>query len=440
MKRLWGKPLSSLLLLSVAALISWPVFGHTGALIVFSSGLLFLLIHHIHNLSLLHRWLNAPRSKFVPEGNGSWQYIFSAVRRLVKTQRVSAFNLTKALDRFQKAGAAFPDAVVLLDDSDTISWCNPTAETYFGLRMKRDQGAQITYILRQPKFSRYLMSGELSEPLTLTIQGDHGERVVSIQLVPYGNSQQLLLGRDITRWERMETIRRDFIANVSHELRTPLTVVSGYLETLQDGSSADPEFLARGIQLMSEQASRMTRLVEDLLTLSRLENTKAVPIEEEVNVPELLQSLLSDAQALSGGRHQIRLEATASEWLKGSADELRSAFGNLVSNAVRYTPEGESIALTWERSKGHIAYAVQDGGIGIEPQHIARITERFYRVDTSRSRETGGTGLGLAIVKHVVNRHEGRLDIESWPGKGSTFTIFFPESRIIIGRESKTEK
>ena len=280
---MWGSPLSTLFLLCAAALVSWPVFGLTAALIIFVGGLLILLLHHIYNLSLLFHWLRDPRSETVPQGSGSWEYVFSYMQRLLKWQHTSELGLSNALARFQLAVAAFPDAVVMLDDNDEIAWCNPRAETYFSLHAKRDQGAQITYILRQPRFSAYLRSRNIAEPLTLRLVGEQGERVLLIQLVPYGDSQKLLLGRDITRLDRLETTRRDFIANVSHELRTPLTVVHGYLETLLEAPATDPEFLANSLKLMSEQTVRMNRLVEDLLTLSRLENPGDAPVNEQVN-------------------------------------------------------------------------------------------------------------------------------------------------------------
>ena len=429
--RLWGRPLWTVILLCAGALIAWPMFGHTAALCLLVAALLMVLLHHIQNLSLLHAWLREPDATSVPQGSGSWEYIFAYLVRLLKRQRASEFSLSKALERFERAGEALPEAVVLLGDNDQIAWCNPRAETYFGLQLKRDRGAQITNILRQPQFSAYLQSGKISETLSLHLMGDTVERVVSIQLVPYGHSQKLLLGRDITYRERLETTRRDFIANVSHELRTPLTVVQGFLETLEDSQGSDPQFLERGIKLMSEQTQRMTRLVNDLLTLSRLENASGTTVvDEKVNVPGLVQALQHEAQALSAGRHTVRAEIRTDDWLLGRTDELQSAFGNLVSNAVRYTPAGGTIELTWERKGGNPVFSVKDDGIGIEPQHVARLTERFYRVDKSRSRETGGTGLGLAIVKHVTNRHQGQLEIDSWPGKGSMFSITFPDTRI----------
>jgi two-component system phosphate regulon sensor histidine kinase PhoR len=294
-----------------------------------------------------------------------------------------------------------------------------------------DAGQQITNLMRQPGFVDYLERKDFSEPIIIRTQTERGETALSVQLVPYGEREKLLMARDITGWERLETMRRDFVANVSHELRTPLTVVSGFLETLIDLDGSDSAMTRRSLQLMSQQTERMTRLVEDLLTLSRLESTYNPPREDPVDIPELARSLYQDAQSLSSGRHQITLQLNTSSWIRGSAEELRSALGNLVSNAVRYTPDEGTIDIQWELSDGHLEFSVRDTGIGIESRHINRLTERFYRVDRSRSRETGGTGLGLAIVKHVLIRHQARLHIESEPGKGSKFSAIFPVDRTI---------
>jgi two-component system phosphate regulon sensor histidine kinase PhoR len=430
LKSLWGRPFSTVVLIIVAALLSWPVLGTRGALMLLAALLLVLLAHHLSNLSTLYRWLQNPRLDAVPVGSGAWEYVFSPLQRMLKRQKQSEAGLSAALDRFQLAGAALPDAVVILDEGDRIGWCNPRAEEYFGLDLGRDRGQQITYLLRQPQFVEHLESGNTGEPLVLRVLREGGEMILAVQQVPYGDRQKLILGRDITRWERLETMRRDFVANVSHELRTPLTVVGGFLETLEDMTTPDPEMTRRSLQLMMQQTSRMTRLVEDLLTLSRLESTQNPLREEDVNIPDLLRALHQDAQVLSAGRHRLLLKLESGNWLRGNTDELRSAFGNLISNAVRYTPENGEIEIRWEvLADGHPAFSVRDSGIGIEPQHIERLTERFYRVDRSRSRETGGTGLGLAIVKHVLVRHHARLDIQSTPGKGSTFSVIFPDSR-----------
>jgi two-component system phosphate regulon sensor histidine kinase PhoR len=285
--------------------------------------------------------------------------------------------------------------------------------------------------MRQPGFVEYLDRRDFSEPIVIRTQTERGETALSVHLVPYGEKEKLLMARDITGWERLETMRRDFVANVSHELRTPLTVVSGFLETLSDLNGPDPEMTRRSLQLMSQQTQRMTHLVEDLLTLSRLESTYNPPREDEVDIPELSRSVYQEALALSASRHQITLHINTESWMRGSTDELRSALGNLVSNAVRYTPDKGAIDILWESTDGGLVFSVRDTGIGIESHHISRLTERFYRIDRSRSRETGGTGLGLAIVKHAVARHQASLDVDSKQGSGSRFAIRFPASRTV---------
>ena len=429
MIKLWGRPVSGVALISCIALVLWPVLGGTRALLAYCGLLVLLLGYHLLHLSRLHRWLEAPAAQPVPEASGSWDEIFARLSRLLRRQTHIESRLAAALSRFQQAGAALPEGVVVLDEEDRIVWCNPRAEGYFGVDNARDRGQQITYLVRNPQFVRYLGTRSFAEPLLLRLMRSGGELVLSIQLVPYAGSDKLLLSRDVTRWERLETTRRDFVANVSHELRTPLTVLAGFLETLNDQEHPDPELLRRSLALMTEQTMRMHQLVEDLLTLSRLESEKNPPREESVDVPALVRSLYREAQALSAARHRITLRVDSQVGLRGSGDELRSAFGNLISNAVRYTPDGGEIEIRWFQRDAELAFQVRDTGIGIEPQHIPRLTERFYRVDRSRSRSTGGTGLGLAIVKHVLSRHQAHLEIDSTPGQGSTFQAVFPAQR-----------
>ena len=255
--------------------------------------------------------------------------------------------------------------------------------------------------------------------------------MLSVLIVPYEANRKLIISRDVTDRERVETMRRDFVANVSHELRTPLTVIGGFLETIADMETPNPELIRRSVPLMSDQAKRMQTLVEDLLTLSRLESEGNPAREEPVNVPDIARGLYHDALALSAGRHKVTLLLESPAWINGAEDELRSAFGNLVSNAIRYTPAGGEVRLLWKAgADGEAVFSVRDTGIGIETQYLPRLTERFYRVDRGRSRETGGTGLGLAIVKHVVNRHAAKLEVTSEPGRGSCFSVIFPEGRV----------
>ena len=427
----WTKPITTLILLALAALILWPWLGLTAALAAFSAALLVWLGRHLYNLYQFRSWLRSPAVDTVPQGSGLWETAYAALFRMVRSQRQSESKLSTTLERFRQAAAAMPDGMVILDEGDRIEWCNPLAELHFGIDLLRDAGHQITYLVRHPQFAAYLAAQNYSEPLLIRLPRNM-EVTLAVQSVPYGDKQKLIMSRDITHVERVETMRRDFVANVSHELRSPLTVLGGFLEMLVDTPSLDHEVARRTLHLMQDQAQRMQRLVEDLLTLSRLESAHNPIREERIDVPSLMRALHQDAVALSGGRHHVQLQMECADWIHGAEDELRSAFGNLISNAIRYTPQGGEIRLRWLRQNGEPRFVVEDSGIGIDAQHIPRLTERFYRVDRGRSRETGGTGLGLEIVKHVMNRHQGQLEITSEPGRGSRFSAVFPSQRIAL--------
>jgi two-component system, OmpR family, phosphate regulon sensor histidine kinase PhoR len=430
MSEFWSRLLSMFALMAFVALIVWPIAGPVWSLLVVCAGLLGQLIFHLRQLQQLNQWLANPQVRAVPEGRGVWEDTFVALYHLARRQSVSQQQLSKALARFQRAGEAMPDGVVMLDANDQIEWFNPIAAQQFGLNPKTDIGNPITYLLRQGQFNEYISAHNYSEPLVMKSTRSP-DTTLAIQLVPFGEELKLLISRDITRFEQVETMRRDFIANVSHELRTPLTVVGGFLESLQDYTDMSEEDRAHFFDLMRDQTLRMQRLVEDLLTLSRLESA-ANPLQEEtVPMAQLLQQLLAEAQGLSQGQHRIALEVLSESALFGSESELRSALGNLISNAVRYTPQGGEILVRWEVQQGEGRFSVKDSGIGIEARHIPRLTERFYRIDRSRSRETGGTGLGLSIVKHVLTRHQARLEVTSEVGHGSTFSAVFPASRLV---------
>jgi two-component system phosphate regulon sensor histidine kinase PhoR len=383
----------------------------------------------------LAQWAARPSAEDVPDVPGAWGDIYSRLYRLMRDQSRSRASLSHALWRFRQAGEAMPDGVLVLDAEDRIEWMNPVAEEHFGLGLKRDRQQPITNLVRHPSFVGYLAAPTYAEPLTL--RGET-ERILSIQLVPYGDNEKLLLSRDITRWERLESVRRDFIANVSHELRTPLTVMKGFLETLTDTDRSDERTYRRSLELMTGQAERMQRLVEDLLMLSRLEDSRSLLREEPLDVPALVAALVHEGQAISQGNHRFSTKLDP-VWLLASREEIRSAFTNLVTNAVRYTPPGGDIVVTWSLEGGDPVLRVRDNGEGIAPEHIPRLTERFYRVDRGRSRASGGTGLGLAIVKHVLQRHQGRLAIESQPGVGSTFSCHFPAARALPARTEAAE-
>ncbi|MBC7779525.1 MAG: phosphate regulon sensor histidine kinase PhoR [Proteobacteria bacterium] len=426
----WRRPLAWLAVWLALTGAAAAVFGPVPALLALLVWLLFQHWRQLSHLASLVRWLDNPSDKPIPYGSGMWEEAFSYLARLVRWQRQSEAGLRSALERFQSATSAMNEAVILLDELDRIEWCNPSAEHYFEVDSQRDVGRQLTYIVRQPQFVEYLLAQNFAEPFVLR-GARGGETTLSVQLVPYGNRQKLVISRDITRWERLEAMRRDLVANVSHELRTPITVLAGFLETLNDQPVPDVQLRQRAMELMTQQTSRMQNLVEDLLTLSRLENSRGPAAEQPVDAPRLVQTLHHDALALSKRRHQITVEVDADLWLVGAESELRSVFLNFITNAIRYTPAKGRIAIGWRASDdGGAVFSVSDTGIGIAPEHIPRLTERFYRVDRSRSRETGGTGLGLAIVKYALSHHQARLEIESEPGQGSTFSAIFPPRRI----------
>jgi len=317
----------------------------------------------------------------------------------------------------------------VLDAANRIDWANERALAQLGLDLAHDRGQPIVNLVRQPEFLRYVEAGDYSASIVVASMRDPGRRL-ALQLVPFAAEQKLLMSRDVTELEAVARMRRDFIASVSHELKTPLTVISGFIETLQD-IDVDERQRRRFLSLMQEQAMSMQRLIADLLTLSALESDQSPLAEERFAIAPLLGALAADARALSKGEHTITLDVANPATVIGARDEIASAFGNLVSNAVRYTPAKGRIALSWSvDADGGGIFAVTDSGIGIAAEHVPRLTERFYRVDRSRSRDTGGTGLGLAIVKHVLLRHQAELVIASERGKGSTFAAHLPAKRV----------
>ena len=390
-----------------------------------------LVVHHVRHLRRLRRWLAHPEAGSVPEGTGAWAEVLSALHRHERSAAGRQSELADALTRFRRAAQAMPDGVVLLDAQNCIEWCNDNAAAMLELSPRADIGRPIANLVRDPAFIDYLATHDADSTATVRVPASRGV-MLSIRLVPYGDEQKLMLARDVTQAERLETMRRDFVANVSHELRTPLTVLVGFLETVRE-LKLDPQRVRDYLAMMGEQAGRMHRIIDDLLALSVLESAPPPPLER-VPVAPLLERLRADGVALSAGRHAISVDGAPACDLLGAESELVSAFGNLVSNAVRYTPAGGAVKLVWRDGPDGASFSVEDTGPGIAAEHIPRLTERFYRVDRSRSRETGGTGLGLAIVKHALARHQATLEIESELGKGSRFTARFPPQRTIPAR------
>jgi len=418
----------------VTAFMALVAFG-TGALLgpewgwsLLSLALLGLLLHHARHLQLLWRWASLSLAESVPEGTGAWREVFTLLYRRQRAEITERRKLAYSLARSRQAGRALPYGVAILDAEYRIVWCNDSFEAHFGIDAEADVGQPITYMVREPEFVEYVAAEDFSKPMQLKTGRDG--LVLSVQFVPYVDSQRLLLSRDITQGIRLETMRRDFVANVSHELRTPLTVLVGFLETVRE-LKLDPGRSRDYLNLMAEQSRRMQRIIDDLLTLSTLESAPEPPRDERVDVALLLSRIQSEAVALSAGRQRITLDADPGFDLVGAESEIASAFGNLASNAVRYTPSGGEVRFVWRSSQNGAEFSVEDTGVGIDAEHIPRLTERFYRVDRGRSRETGGTGLGLAIVKHALARHQASLEIESTPGTGSRFTAKFPARRVI---------
>ena len=393
--------------------------------------LAYWVVYQLYYLQKTMQWLEDFRLEKVPHGAGTWDLIFAKIYRIAKSGEQQRQQLAETLKDFRSATQAMPDGVVTLDEDNQVIYANEQAEEQLGISNEKDGGRNLINIVRHPDFVAYLNGTDWDKSIVLRGLRD-SERVLQLQLIPYGTHQRLLMTRDITQLDRLETTRRDFVANVSHELKTPLTVLSGFLETIRELPVTEAQ-RNQYLGLMHAQAHRMENIVEDLLVLSKLESTNAPAQEDSIDMREMMDRLTTDANTISRSQHHIECKAASSAKLIGAEDELASAFSNLVSNAIRYTPAGGTIRLTWSiNPEGCPVFSVEDTGPGIEPQHLPRLTERFYRVDRSRSRETGGTGLGLAIVKHVATRHQATLLIDSEVGKGSCFSMVFPEKRRVL--------
>ncbi|WP_420475137.1 phosphate regulon sensor histidine kinase PhoR [Noviherbaspirillum sp. ST9] len=400
-----------------------PVIGFIGALL----GLGTILLVQMHFLYRLGLWLENPGAGRLPSGWGTWRDVFSGLYRLRRSDEKHRAELEEWLARFRQAMTLLPDGVVIMDDVLCLEWCNPSAERHFGLDCARDNGRRVTNLLRNPAFVDYIILGRYDKPLLLALK----DRRLVLQVIPFENRRQILVSHDATEADRLDRMRRDFVANASHELRTPITVINGFLEIACHQPEMDCATRQAHLNLMAEQGKRMHGLIEDMLMLTRLESVDTPLRRQHVDMQAMLARLVQEAQALSGGRHTILLAASGPD-IDGCEEELHSAFINLVSNAVRYTPGNGNIQLCWQDDRYGPRFVVRDSGIGIDAEHIPRLTERFYRVDAGRSRATRGTGLGLAIVRHVLVRHRAMLTIDSIPGNGSTFTVTFPPEAISL--------
>ncbi len=424
------------------AVVALPVWIWLDAVAALWAALIYLVLHIlIQNWKFIRfqKWLNSESLQVNPDWNGAWLDVAARINRQQLVADNSAKLNERRLQDFLLAIQASPNGVILLDGEARIDWCNDTAASHLGLDVKKDRLQHIVHLVRDPLFTRYFAQD--NHPSEVLIDGRSTSvsnfRKLSVQLHKYGDGRLLLLSRDVTEVVKAEAMRRDFVANVSHEIRTPLTVLGGFVETLQS-VPLDEKETQKYLQLMSSQAGRMQSLVADLLTLSQLEATQSPIGQEYVSLPDLVTQVMSEANAFTsllaeqqiGKKHALVFDQVPILWLMGSQKELFSALSNLVSNAIRYTPLGGLVHLTFLQTVDQLTISVKDTGPGIASEHLPRLTERFYRIDQSRSRETGGTGLGLAITKHVMQRHGGELQVQSEQGKGSTFNLIFPASRI----------
>ncbi|WP_179403242.1 phosphate regulon sensor histidine kinase PhoR [Burkholderia guangdongensis] len=430
MNIIWARFLVSLvLLLLISAAIgvfAGPVYGFAFASAMLIAQGFFSTFH----TQRLWRLLDAPVYGEVPSAPGIWGEIYYRLHKLAKQWHAQVRQVEQQHSRFIQAIQASPNGVAMLDERDQIEWCNEIAEKHFGLDAKRDLRQHITNLVRHPDFIRYLNSQHYDETLVMHGMGGTRQNVLAVQVFPYGENRKLLLTQDITELERTDAMRRDFVANVSHELKTPLTVLSGFLETMRELPLGEEE-RARYLELMEQQASRMRHIVTDLLVLAKLEGDVKPSDDYVIDMPSVFDHLRDDAQMLSNGHHRITFSIDDTLAVTGVQTEVFSAFANLVTNAIRYTPDGGRIAVDWRRDGARAVFSVTDSGFGIPAVDLPRLTERFYRVDRSRSRDTGGTGLGLAIVKHVLQRHDAQMKIQSEEGRGSTFTVHFPAQRTV---------
>ncbi|HHB12467.1 MAG TPA: phosphate regulon sensor histidine kinase PhoR [Chromatiales bacterium] len=426
----WFKEVGRALLAGAAgAVLGWvlgvPAWGA-------ALGLALLLGWHLRQLHDVLRWLSQGNRQAPKDLSGPWDALYGGIERLRRRGKKRKKKLSRLMRGFQKANAALPYGTVVLDADGQVEWFNQAAAQMLHLDSRRDRGRRITFLLRDPEFVRYLESGRYDAPVQIPApRGSQGR--LSIQAVKFGKHQILLTVRDVTREQALDAMRRDFVANVSHELRSPLTVLRGYLDMLDEET---PSGRRQSVEEMRAQVERMARLVEDLLLLASLEAPEVQREEAAVDVGALVEQAVAAAQADTRAAHPFELDLDRSLFLQGVEHELESLVNNLIDNAVHYSPAGRPVCVHWGVEDACPVLRIEDQGVGIEPEHIPRLTERFYRADAGRSRESGGTGLGLAIVKHVLQRHGGELEIHSRPGEGSTFVCRFPAHRRIHAEDA----
>jgi len=430
----WGRLAGELFMFCLPALILAIFIGYLPWLLL-ASVLAALGWNYYNQLKLSH-WLWLDRSITPPSGLWSWEPLFYGLNQMQMRNRRRRRELALLIKRFRSGAESLPDAVVLTTEEGNIFWCNGLAQELLGFRWPEDNGQHLFNLLRYPELRSWIQGREFSRPLTLQLNNTH---FVEFRVMPYSEGQLLMVARDVTQMRQLEGARRNFFANVSHELRTPLTVLQGYLEMMEDAKLEEP-FRSKALDTMQEQTRRMDGLVKQLLTLSRIEAATNIDLQEKVDVPTMLGMLEREVQTLSGGRHEIVFKINDQLKVFGNDDQLRSAVSNLVYNSVNHTPTGTRIEVSWQHTAQGAQFQVSDNGPGIAPQHLPRLTERFYRVDKARARQTGGSGLGLAIVKHALTHHHSRLDIMSEIGVGTRFMFTLPNRLIVNATPTENAK
>jgi two-component system phosphate regulon sensor histidine kinase PhoR len=388
------------------------------------------LVLHMFWIYKLSKWLNNPSLSNLPHGTGVWQHIFSKHYQILKESKKSKKNLVSTLDQFTQAAEALMDGVVALNESNEIIWSNRRSQVMLNLNSKKDTGQPINYIFRNTDLISYLEKGNYEESIKINLEASN-TKTIEIKIVMFGEKQKVLIAKDISQAIKIESDRKEFISNVSHELKTPLTVISGFIETLEDMFTISGKEHKNILKMMSDQAYNMSKLIDDLLLLSNVESSIFQNRSEKLLINTIMSKIKKNISILDAKNHKIKYQIDSSLTIYGSKKEIESAFLNLITNAVRYTEKEGFISISWGLINGLPIFEVRDTGSGIEQKHINRITERFYRVDADRSRNTGGTGLGLSIVKNIIKKHDGELKITSAIGKGSSFKLIFTKESII---------
>jgi|TARA_B110000971_G_scaffold35002_1_gene32941 two-component system phosphate regulon sensor histidine kinase PhoR len=405
------------------------IYSITHGLIVCLFTLSIYFILHVYWINKLSKWLNNPSLSNLPHGTGIWQNIFSKHYQILKSNKKSKKELVSTLDQFIQAAEALMDGVVALNENNEIMWSNKKSQVMLNLNPKKDTGQPINYIFRNTDLMSYLDGGDFEKSIKINLEAQN-EKIIEIKIVLFGEKQKVLVAKDISQTIKIESERKQFISNVSHELKTPLTVILGFIETFEDMFKSNSNEQKNMLKIMGKQAYRMSKLIDDLLLLSNVESSIFQNRSEKIFISTMISKIKKTIASLNSKNHTIKYQIDNKLKIYGSKKEIESAFINLITNAIRYTNENGSISISWGLINGLPIFEVKDNGNGIEKKHINKITERFYRIDADRSRETGGTGLGLSIVKNIVNQHNGELKITSDIGKGSSFKLIFNNDSI----------